>query len=102
MTLEEKNRRVKALELIYLALNDPRADTKIADLLAAWEREQDERNARACRHVAAEWRDGFPDASVEAQHLRERSAESAELCARRIAPWVRSDERSVTSGENAS
>lgn len=88
MTPEERNLRVKALDLLVMAANSRDPETDIADTLRTWFREVAERDANVCRFVASEWRryDG-PALTAEGLALRERSAETADLCAERIAPW---------------
>lgn len=105
MTHAERNRRVMALDILVLAANDPRAEEKIAELLAGWFRDEAERYGKCCLNVAREWRHGADDVygkttiSDEGVRLRERSAESAELCASRIAPWLRTEKESEEHGK---
>lgn len=89
MTREERELRVKALDLLVLATNYPDAEERIALLLGAWFKNEAERAGRACLYVAKEWRSPDVPVSAEGLALRERSAEAAELCAYRVAPWLR-------------
>lgn len=93
MTYDEHKRRVMALDVMLLAATDPRAETKIAELLGSWLREERESNARACLYVAKEWQEMPADLSELGRDLRQRSADAAKLCASRIAPGVGLDEK---------
>ena len=80
--------RTEALEMIYVVTNYSVDDAErmIARRLTAWREKIWERDANVCRNVAREWRDNSFNCDSAAMSLRERSAESAELCARRICP----------------
>ncbi len=89
MTRDEVEARKEALEIMMIAQEGYASEARIAERLIAWARAEAERCAKACLYVAKEWRDNPVQADAQCMSLRERSAEGADLCAYRIAPWLR-------------
>ncbi len=92
MTREEVEARKEALEIMMIAQEGYATEARIAERLMAWTKAEAERGARTCLYVAKEWRTNpLPgDWDAECKKLREQGASSADLCAYRIAPWLRS------------
>lgn len=99
MTRDEQRLRVKALEILVLVggHGDPGALEALAKWLDDYRREVSESAARACLYISKEWREPVnqpEDINDHVMSLRNRSAETSDLCAYRIAPWL----RKVTTG----
>lgn len=107
MTLGERELVTRALDIVaeirgsswVLDEESMRQVLAVARILNADRRSEAERAARACFYVAKEWRDyKGPALEAEGLKLRTQAAESAELCAGRIAPWMSARPQRGTEG----
>lgn len=93
MTRDRARLVKRALEILVI-VEDHKGDEldaaeDIVALLSTWDRQVHERCARACEHLAKEWRDvSSLNPTESAKALRERSAEACDMAAHRIAPWL--------------
>lgn len=90
MTPKEAMRLKQALDIYVIATSESRwnvAVDRIAEAIDELLKSERLRNARACDHVASEWlREDACEGDELCRSLRAQAAESAMLCAGRIAP----------------